>query len=105
MNQGTPPRLASPAFLQATRGSAGLTVSPGTRTPDVGGSGRASPMDFSAMQREIDRAHEVAASAARETLLSIFPGVESEVADLVLEATNGDLGLSIEKLLEMGISS
>lgn len=81
----------------------GLIASPGTRTPDVGGSGRGSPMDFSAMQREIDRAHEAAASAARETLLSIFPTVDSEVADMVLEATNGDLGLSIDKLLEMGI--
>lgn len=58
-------------------------------------------MDFSAMQREIDRAHDQANAAARETLKSIFPTVEDSVADMVLEATNGDVGLAIDQLLEM----
>ena len=55
------------------------------------------------MQQEIDRAHEAASSAARETLLSIFPTVDPEIADMVLEASNGDVGQSIDKLLEMGV--
>ncbi|KAG9101641.1 hypothetical protein FRC06_002764 [Ceratobasidium sp. 370] len=63
-----------------------------------------SPLDFSAMQAEIDRAHAAAADAARNTLLQIFPAVDREVADMVLEANNGDLGLSIDKLLEMNIT-
>lgn len=57
------------------------------------------------MQREIDRAHAAASEAARETLLQIFPGVDIEIADMVLEANNGDLGLSIDKMLEMGVSN
>ncbi|KAG9074736.1 hypothetical protein FS749_013669 [Ceratobasidium sp. UAMH 11750] len=56
------------------------------------------------MQAEIDRAHAAAADAARDTLLQIFPMVDREVADMVLEANNGDLGLSIDKLLEMNIT-
>ncbi|KAG9074729.1 hypothetical protein FS749_013676 [Ceratobasidium sp. UAMH 11750] len=56
------------------------------------------------MQAEIDRAHAAASDAARDTLLQIFPMVDREVADMVLEANNGDLGLSIDKLLEMNIT-
>jgi hypothetical protein len=53
------------------------------------------------MQAEIDNAHEQASTAARETLLQIFPGTEVEVVELVLDANGGDLGRSIEALLEM----
>lgn len=62
------------------------------------------PIDFSAIEAEIDRAHAEAADAARNTLQQIFPTVDREVAELVLEANNGDLGLSIDKLLEMSLS-
>ena len=53
------------------------------------------------MQAEIDRAHEKAGVAARETLRQIFPGMDEEVMGWVLEANEGDLGKSIEALLEM----
>lgn len=61
----------------------------------------APPMDFSAMQLEIDRAHEAANQAAHDMLKSIFPAVEEEVIDMILEATNGDAGHAIDQLLEM----
>ena len=89
--QGTP---------QITRES-----SPSPRAPSLGvspPSRTSTPLDFTAMQREIDRAHAEAAEAGRGTLLSIFPNVDPEVVGWVLEATNRDLGSSIEKLLEMG---
>lgn len=57
------------------------------------------------MQAEIDRAHERAASAALGTLTQIFPAVDREVIEWVLEAEGGDLGRSIEKLLEVGDDS
>lgn len=53
------------------------------------------------MQQEIDRVHENAAAAARETLRQIFPGMDGEVVELVLEANGGDVGKSVEALLEM----
>ena len=53
------------------------------------------------MQAEIDRVHEHAANAARETLRQIFPTMDVEIVQLVLEANSGDLGKSIESLLEM----
>lgn len=58
-------------------------------------------MDIAGMQDEIDRAHERAADAARGTLRQIFPAVDGEVLGWVLEANEGDLGRSIEALLEM----
>lgn len=58
-------------------------------------------LDFAGVQAEIDTAHEQAAKAARDTLRQIFPGVDREVVDWVLEAKEGDLGKSIEALLEM----
>jgi len=58
-------------------------------------------LDFTALQDEIDRAHLAAQDAARETLMQIFPTVEKEVAEMVLEANDGDLGRSIEGLLEI----
>ena len=42
-----------------------------------------------------------AAVAARETLRQIFPTTDVEVVEWVLEANDGDLGKSIEALLEM----
>jgi hypothetical protein len=58
-------------------------------------------MDVSAMEAEIDAAHARAADAARDTLAQIFPGVDGEVRDMVLEANDGDLDQSIEALLEI----
>ena len=62
-------------------------------------------LDIAGMQAEIDMAHEHAAAAARETLFQIFPGVDREVVEWVLEANNGDLGKSIEGLLEVSSGS
>ncbi|KAI0352403.1 hypothetical protein OH77DRAFT_1523446 [Trametes cingulata] len=58
-------------------------------------------LDLAGLQEEIDRAHEKAAVAARETLRQIFPTTDTEVVEWVLEANEGDLGKSIEALLEM----
>lgn len=89
-----PPRVQS---LAASGG--GLGDSPGdtshiSRTPTPS-------LDFSGVQAEIDVAHANAAAAARETLIQIFPGTDVEVMEWVLEANGGDLGKSIEALLEM----
>ncbi len=92
----TPRRGTPQTTREASPSPMGLSL--GVSTP----SRTSTPLDFTAMQREIDRAHAEAASAGRGTLLSIFPNVDPEVVDWVLEATNRDLGLSIEKLLEMG---
>ncbi|KAF9530377.1 hypothetical protein CPB83DRAFT_788406 [Crepidotus variabilis] len=59
-------------------------------------------LDFAGVQAQIDSAHEQAASASKATLKQIFPGVDDEVIDWVLEANDGDLGRSIEQLLEIG---
>ncbi|KAI0642190.1 hypothetical protein C8Q79DRAFT_918080 [Trametes meyenii] len=58
-------------------------------------------LDLVGLQEEIDRAHEKAAVAARGTLRQIFPTTDVEVVEWVLEANEGDLGKSIEALLEM----
>ncbi|KIK01464.1 hypothetical protein K443DRAFT_678328 [Laccaria amethystina LaAM-08-1] len=58
-------------------------------------------LDLAGMQAQIDSAHEQAAEESRETLAQIFPGVDGEVVEWVLEANEGDLGKSIEALLEM----
>lgn len=58
-------------------------------------------LDIAGMQEEIDRVHENATNASRETLRQIFPGMDMEIMELVLEANEGDLGKSIEALLEM----
>ncbi|KAJ7781986.1 hypothetical protein DFH07DRAFT_901007 [Mycena maculata] len=83
-----PPRLQS---LAVSPGGNGLGVS---RTPTPN-------LDLAGMQAQIDSAHDQAAQAARETLLQIFPSVEPEIVQWVLEANEGDLGKSIEGLLEM----
>jgi Rab5 GDP/GTP exchange factor len=53
------------------------------------------------MQAEIDTAHSQATEASKNTLMQIFPGVDTEVIEWVLEANEGDLGKSIEQLLEL----
>ena len=58
-------------------------------------------LDLAGMQDEIDQAHDKAMGAARDTLVQIFPGVDNEIIEWVLEANQGDLGKSIEGLLEM----
>ncbi|KAF5361815.1 hypothetical protein D9756_002397 [Leucocoprinus leucothites] len=58
-------------------------------------------LDIAGVQAQIDTAHEEAAKAARDTLRQIFPAVDREIVDWVLEAKEGDLGRSIEALLEM----
>ncbi|KAH0836757.1 major facilitator superfamily domain-containing protein [Lanmaoa asiatica] len=60
-----------------------------------------SSLDLSAVQAEIDRAHAHASAASRRTLAQIFPSMDAEVRDWVLEANGGDPGKSIEALLEM----
>ena len=62
-------------------------------------------LDIAGMQEEIDQAHDKALGAARETLVQIFPGTDNEVIEWVLEANEGDLGKSIEGLLEMSSAS
>lgn len=80
----------TPVYLQASSNPTSRS-----RTPD------GTSMDFTAMQREIDRAHDQVNKAGLQTLLQIFPNVEAGVADMILEATNGDLGQAIEQLLLM----
>ncbi|KAF8494247.1 hypothetical protein JB92DRAFT_3147156 [Gautieria morchelliformis] len=58
-------------------------------------------LDLGALQDEIDRAHLAAQDAVRATLVQIFPTVDRDVAEMVLEANDGDLGRSIEGLLEI----
>ena len=80
-----------PSRVQSLAGSEGSHIS---RTPTPA-------LDFAGVQAQIDSAHEQAATAARETLIQIFPAVDVEVINLVLEANGGDLGKSIEGLLDM----
>lgn len=89
------PTLLSPRVQSLALGKWGESVS---RTPTPN-------LDLAGMQRQIDAAHEHAATAARETLVQIFPEMEIEVIELVLEANEGDLGKSIEALLEMSSES
>ncbi|KAJ7879964.1 hypothetical protein B0H14DRAFT_3858242 [Mycena olivaceomarginata] len=79
----TPPRLQSLAI------GSGVSRTP---TPNL---------DLAGIQAQIDSAHGQAAQAAKETLLQIFPTVEPEIVQWVLDASEGDLGKSIETLLEM----
>ncbi|KAG9126433.1 hypothetical protein FRC07_003461 [Ceratobasidium sp. 392] len=100
---GTPreqPGLLPPLQFPTLGLSSSFPNTPSGVTPPRPGS----PLDFSVMQAEIDRAHAAAADAARNTLQQIFPTMDREVTDMVLEANNGDLGLSIDKLLEMSLT-
>lgn len=73
------------------------------RTPSPHGVSRTPTpnLDIAGMQHEIDRVHENAAAASRDTLRQIFPDMDPEIMALVLDANDGDLGKSIEALLEM----
>ncbi|THH05985.1 hypothetical protein EW145_g4397 [Phellinidium pouzarii] len=100
---GTPSRSA-PGTYPVRGGELGF--GPGASLPAHLGSGVSRTptpaLDIVGLQEEIDVAHERAASAALGTLTQIFPGVDQEVIEWVLEAEDGDLGRSIEKLLEVG---
>jgi len=52
--------------------------------------------------RNRNRAEREARQNALETLTQMFPSVDSEVVGWVLEANDGDVGKSVEVLLEMG---
>lgn len=58
-------------------------------------------LDLAGVQQQIDAAQQAEVRQNREQLAQIFPNVDSEVVDWVLEANGGDLGKSIEALLEM----
>lgn len=88
-SQPLPPLNAIPQHLQPP--SVGQHIS---RTPTPS-------LDLTAVEAEIDRAHAQASAAARATLAQIFPGMDPEVREWVLEANGGDLGKSIEGLLDM----
>ena len=85
------PRI--PSHLQAPSQEIGASVS---RMP-------APALDIAGMQAEIDHATERAASASRQTLMQIFLSVDREIIEWVLEAEDGGLGRSIEKLLGMSV--
>ncbi|KAF8635043.1 hypothetical protein AX15_000579 [Amanita polypyramis BW_CC] len=95
-----PPLPSRPQSLGGAEGSPRLGPNLGdalhhiSRTPTPN-------LDLSGMQAEIDVAHARAAAAARETLIQIFPEADVEVIELVLEANGGDLGKTIEGLLEL----
>ena len=57
--------------------------------------------DIQLLQAEIDRTHHQQSVASKETLRQIFPGVDEEVLEWVLEGSEGQLERSIEMLLEM----
>ena len=56
------------------------------------------PRNLEAEIGAIESAHR---QAAKETVVQIFPTVDNEVVDMVLEANGGDLGRTIDALLEM----
>ncbi|RXW24812.1 hypothetical protein EST38_g1017 [Candolleomyces aberdarensis] len=58
-------------------------------------------LDLAAVQQQIDAAQQAEVRQNREQLAQIFPNVDAEVVDWVLEANGGDLGKCIEALLEM----
>ena len=57
--------------------------------------------DIQILQAEIDRAHHQQSEASKGTLRQIFPGVDEEVLEWVLEGSDGQLERSIEMLLEI----
>ncbi|TFK64094.1 hypothetical protein BDN72DRAFT_901836 [Pluteus cervinus] len=123
-----PPQFASPAptrdtdgggFASGIFGSGGSFLSPlparvhsliNSEAPSTYGPGSdisrtpTPNLDIAAIQAQIDSAHEqeqAETESKRETLRQIFPGVDVEIVELVLEGNGGDLGRSIEALLEM----
>jgi len=57
--------------------------------------------DIHLIQAEIDRTHHQQSEASKGTLRQIFPGVDEEVLEWVLEGSEGHLERSIDMLLEM----
>ena len=57
--------------------------------------------DIQFFQAEIDRTHQQQSEASKGTLRQIFPGVDEEVLEWVLEGSEGQLERSIEMLLEI----
>ncbi|BGP39974.1 hypothetical protein JCM10450v2_003954 [Rhodotorula kratochvilovae] len=97
---GVIPRRPELPPLPPSSGSLSRGVPPHEEGPD--------PMMYApeeetdeAVLREIDRQHEEARQAALETLVGIFPGVENEVLEMVLLSNSGDMGKTIDSLLEM----
>lgn len=64
----------------------------GTPSPEI------APRNLEAEIGAIESAHR---QAAKETVVQIFPTVDNEVIDMVLEANGGDLGRTIDALLEI----
>jgi hypothetical protein len=98
----TPSRLPSYEYISSLPP---LSYQPSLLAPSSSPSRTGTPLDFTALQNEIDRAHGAAANAAKETLKQIFPTVDDEVVDMVLEAKDGDLGACIDMLLEMSVGN
>ena len=57
--------------------------------------------DIQFFQAEIDRAHHQQSEASKGTLRQIFPGVDEEVLEWVLEESEGQVERSIEMLLDI----
>ena len=62
---------------------------------------QARTQDIQYLQAEIDRQHQQQSEASKGTLRQIFPGVDEEVLEWVLEGNDGQLERSIEQLLEI----
>lgn len=110
--EGTPSRSGPMTHRELTFGPNALLAprmpshlqAPGDRSGELGASVSRTPtpaLDIAGIQAEIDRATERAASASKQTLTQNFPSVDREIIEWILEAEEGDLGRSIEKLLEM----
>ncbi|EJD08567.1 uncharacterized protein FOMMEDRAFT_144395, partial [Fomitiporia mediterranea MF3/22] len=101
-----PTRPGGGEFISPLPSRLSSDFSPGAGTTGPEGQGLSRTptpaLDLAGVQAEIDLAHARAADASLGTLLQIFPAVDREVAQWVLEAEGGDLGRSIEKLLEIG---
>jgi type II secretory pathway pseudopilin PulG len=98
LNTMLPPQGMSPRIQALSHSDSQPSSQHVSRTPTPA-------LDLAGIQDEIDQAHDKAMGAARDTLVQIFPGVDNEVIELVLEANEGDLGKSIEGLLEMSSES
>lgn len=68
----------------------------GTQTPS-----NDPTFNFNEVTAEIDRTHATARQAGVETLHQMFPTLDEEVAGMVLDGCNGDLGQAIDRMLEM----
>ncbi|GAA5860529.1 hypothetical protein JCM1840_000287 [Sporobolomyces johnsonii] len=83
--------------------SAGSSFSPNLSAPPSPDPALYAPPTISdaSVTVEIDRQHEAQRQAALETLESVFPDVEHEVLEMVLLSNGGDVGRTVESLLEM----